>query len=154
VFVNWWTFPVFLPGRTVSAIYFLFLLGWFATAYSVATALTVDIPRPAWAAIAVGCGIAFGVGRNCRVAQQDLASGRVAAFARAISERDRFIRAAVASGDRNPQVSPIHSVPWSFMYIDVTDAPATPINMVFCLYYGLDSIALRPEPAAGGTASR
>jgi hypothetical protein len=40
------------------------------------------------------------------------------------------------------------------MYIDVTPAPAAPINMAFCVYYGLDSIALRPDPSADGTARR
>jgi hypothetical protein len=154
VLVNWWTFPVFLPGRTVSAIYFLLLLGWFVTTYAAGIALAMRVPRPAWAALAIGCGVALVLSRNCRVARDELASGRAEQFCRATGERDRLIRASIAAGDRNPRVPPIGRVPWSYMYIDVTPAPAAPINMAFCVYYGLDSIALRPDPVADGTARR
>ena len=154
VLVNWCTVPVFLPGRTVSAISFLFLLGWFATAYALRMTIAVSVPSPAWAGLAVACGMALVLARNCRVAENELASGKVAAFAQATRERDRLLRAAVAAGDRNPRIPPISAVPWAYMYIDVTPDPPTPINLVFCTYYGLDSIALRTDATAGGTARR
>jgi hypothetical protein len=152
--VHWWTFATPMPGRTQSAIYFLFLIGWFIGAYAIGTAPAVAarVSRPVWATLAGCWALALLTGTNYEYARFDLSSGRARAFHRATWDRDRLIRAAVAAGDRNPRVPPIGEVPLSFMYPDVTDdaklAESTGINGMFCSYYDIDSIGLRPNTAS------
>lgn len=152
---NWWTFPTLLPGRTLSAIYFLFLIGWFLAAYATAAAFEARTAPVMWTALA-GCFVLALLGsENFRFARDDLTSNRAIWFRAAVRDRDRAIRAAVAAGERNPRVGPITVVPTSFHFADVVDDPVRApngwCNDCYRAYDGLDSIGLRatePPPLA------
>lgn len=157
ILVNWWTKPHLLPGRTQSAIYLLFLLGWFAAAYALLT-LPVPTPRPVWAVLAGGFALALVGTGNVLTARADLAGPVPEFYRRAMRERDRLLRAAVAAGDRNPRVPPIVTVPKCFPFVDISDDPSHAqfgyVNMHYCLYYGLESIGFRPPTRVAATAPR
>jgi hypothetical protein len=151
---NWWAFQIYMPGRTRSAIYFLFLVAWFITAYAAGTAefVAARVSPPIWAALA--CCFAFAAldSTNYQHARDDFASGRAARLHLAVIERDRLIRAALAVGDRNPRVPAFPPMPHCLMSADVMTDPPTPvigvINFIYCRYYGLDSIGPLPEVAS------
>ena len=77
---NWWAQSFMLPGRTQSVIYFLFLVGWFFTAFSAGTSpgLATQSPRPVWAVLAVCWAVSLDQGTNFRTARDDVRSGRAA----------------------------------------------------------------------------
>ena len=153
VLINWWTFPKPLPERTQSAVYFLFLIGWFTTAYALASGPGMAIPKPAWAALAGCLALALLSSGQYPLARFELISGRAAAFRAAVKQRDRFLRESVAAGNFNPRVRPIPAVPYCLQFAEVVEDPAKGprwFNMAYCYYYGLHSIHLRhDEPAAG-----
>jgi hypothetical protein len=117
--------------------------------------VSARVSRPVWAALAGCWALALLTGTNYDYARFDLSSGRAQSFCQATWDRDRLIRSAVASGDRNPRVPLIGDVPLSFMYPDVSDDPkvveSTGINGMFCAYYALDSIGLRQPQAAANS---
>jgi hypothetical protein len=149
--------PVLFPPRTLSAVYLLFLLGWFASAYALLThpAVTASVSRPVWAGL-VTCFAASLVttGNYCQ-ARGDLAGPVPESYRWAVRERDRLIRQALAAGDHNPRVPPITAVPNCFVFADIVDDPGRVplgyVNWHYCLYYGLDSIRPgQPAVAASG----
>jgi hypothetical protein len=156
--VNWWTFATFMPGRTQSAIYFLFLVGWFVTVYAMGTVpfLSAPVSRPVWAALAGCFALAVLAGTNYQYARDDLASGRAARLHQAVRERDRLLREAVAAGDRNPTVPAYPPMPLCLLSADIVEDPDTHpagwINLIFCKFYGLDSIHPRPDNPATAAA--
>jgi hypothetical protein len=151
---NWWAFQIYMPGRTRSAIYFLFLVGWFFTAYAAGTAefLAARVSRPVWTVLA--CCLAFVTldSTNFHAARDDVASGRAARLHAAMIDRDRLIRTALAAGDRNPRVPAYPPMTRCLMSADVLADPPTPVigvvNFIFCRYYGLDSIGPLPAVAS------
>jgi Family of unknown function (DUF6056) len=145
---NWWTFPRPLPFRTQSAIYLLFLLGWFATAFALAAGPALKAPRPVWAGMAACFALALVAFGNYPIARADLNSGRAMAFHWAVRNRDRVIRDALAAGDHDLVVPPITLVPDCLLFVDVVDQSVSGpcwYNEGYCKYYRLDSI--RPQTA-------
>jgi hypothetical protein len=69
-----------------------------------------------------------------------------------VAKRDEMIRDAVAAGDRDPRVPPIHSIPSCYVFAEVVDVSVRGpcwYNAAYCTYYGLKSIRpATPESTA------
>jgi hypothetical protein len=150
VFANWWSLSQPFPWRTQAAVYFLFLIGWFATAYALAPKSAGSTPRVVWTGLAACLALALTSGRNYIVGRDDYTSGRAAGFIAAVRDRDRLLRDARAAGNLDPRVSPIAEVPTLFVFPEVIDGLRSDAeqyrarNGAWCAYYDLHSIGLTP----------
>ena len=148
ILVMWWvTAGLSFPGRTRSAIYLLFLIGWFA---SVCVLLMGRQPAglPASARLALAAYLSAGLiwTGNLRTAVFDL-NGSAQAYRKAVEDRHHRVRAAVSRGVRDIRVPPLPVIPAHFNYdADLLAAGSTAANAYVndhaAAYFGLNSIAL------------
>jgi Family of unknown function (DUF6056) len=151
----WWVNPGIAPGRTQSAIYLIFLVGWFASVLVLLLAArsepAVTLAGPARLALTVYLAVTLLSTGNLSTALYDL-RGPAQAFGSTVRWRQAHIWSAVAKGERCISVPPLPIVPASFnCFPDLVQpdstAPHAYVNAQNAAYFGIDHIALY-APAA------
>lgn len=145
--------PVVAPGRTQSAIYLIFLVGWFASAF----VLFAARPDPAMksaglARLALTAFLAATIHYtgNLPAARIDL-RGSAQWYNYQVRRRHESIRSAAANGERDIRVAPLHVVPASFnCFADLVEPNAkrcySYVNELNATYFGVDQVALISPP--------
>jgi hypothetical protein len=147
-----------VPPRTLSALYRIFLLGWFATLF----AWTRHAPEEsspaldrAWQASVLAFGVALVVSSNARTALEDL-RWRAAPYDHAFRQRDAFVESAAERGDLHAGVPALPTEPVLFLHWDVVNDPSDFRNWQSAFFYRLRSLRVdavtSPEKPYGRVA--
>lgn len=141
--------PVIAPGRTQSAIYLIFLVGWFASVF-VLVAVRPDPSRafagPVRLALTAYLALAFLYTGNLPAGIVDL-RGPAQWYNYQVRQRHESIRCAAANGERDIRVAPLEVVPRNFnCFADLVEPQAKRchnyVNELNAKYFGVDQVAL------------
>ena len=161
VVVLWSIQQLLPPGRTLSAIYMIFLIAWFASTYVLLAGLrsaASDSPAAVRLTFTIYLAGALCWSHNFCAAVRDL-NGAARAYHAAARERHASIRAAVAAGKRNIRVAPYPVIPASLNFMpDLVEHGSTRpdafVNIHAALYFGVDTIALAQPLAVATTGPK
>jgi hypothetical protein len=144
VLVCYWLRGRPVAPRTLSAMYMILLLGWFATVFIWTRSVEKEPPEIAGPVALAVFAAALLLSPNTRDAWQDL-RWRAPAYDRALRQRDAFIEAAVARGDLFVSVPPSPTEPVLFMHADLGNNPHDYRNYHYTRFYRLQSLRLNGD---------
>lgn len=149
-FPAYWATGILGQHRTIDTAYFAFLLLWFAAvtlwcaAKPEAAAVVAAAVKRARTPLVALLLAALALTHNSYAAGSDLASGRLAAYDRAMQARDVALDACCARRERTCVLAPIGDPPASLLVIDIARSPSDWVNLAYARYFNVPRVTAAP----------
>ena len=151
-FIPSWALGFSMPGRVLTWIYMVFLVGWFVTVLVLTRAPSVvpAMDEPSRRRIASLALLVFAAGTVCQgntwTGMRDLAL-EVRPWSAAIHNRYRLMREAAQQGRSDLRVPPLPPAPRSYFDLNLSEDPMRFLNWCEATFFGLATVATVPGPA-------
>ena len=149
LFPNYWVQGVAPPNRTKTIVYVLALITWLPTLSLLKTLLPISDKSILWASNHKRAAYLFyTVVISVIVVTMNLGNifidnvWRAKNYHQQLSERYELIQDSLGRGQKNVGVSPLHDIPKSIFFDDITADPANWKNGCYSRHFGLASIKI------------
>jgi Family of unknown function (DUF6056) len=148
IFPTYWSMGSGPPGRVLNTVFLVFMLGWFPSALSVAYMVAGDKNifrvHPSSTRLLL-IALALTVASAPEVKEAYKETGDAWNYRASLSNRERLIASAAATGERNVSLPALKRYPRLLSFMELGSDPSVYRNMCYARLNDLDSVRVQEE---------